>query len=219
MDVLRQGLRLRIAHVMIVVVYCACLFAGLAWAFKWRELRPATFKSVMLALVVLAQPHIARVLILYLGRPGPLRTWFAVQCRTLSDLIVACCLTLAAIWHYWSGVAAVLPYTFLFLLALPAVFFWCKFFRMVVITRPRRCPNCAKFCLIPLVELRQFADSFVVHSAQCASCGFVNVRHSRKGRTEAAHADVPETEVADWLGGLNPPPTPDTSVGRVSLKP
>jgi hypothetical protein len=171
-EILRRGLRFRIGQAMVVVAYCAVVFAALALWFRVGEFRHPVLQAIILSLVAFAQPHVARILILALGRPTPLRGWFAVQCRNLSDVLLGTAFGLAAIWHAVSGIARFRPVTFTILLGL-ALLFWAKGLAMVVITCPRFCSRCRRPTLIPAGELRQFLDGFTAHSAGCIACGLV----------------------------------------------
>jgi hypothetical protein len=183
-EILRRGLRFRIGQAMVVVAYCALVFAGAALLFRSREFQHPVLQAIVLVLVVFAQPHIARILILALGRPSPLRGWFAVQCRTLSDFVLGTAFTVAAIWHLVTGIAQFRPVTFAVLLGV-ALLFWTKGLAMVAVTRPRSCPRCRRHTLIPTVQLRQFVDGFTTRSACCIACGLAQPESTSEAPLEA----------------------------------
>jgi hypothetical protein len=204
MELLRRGVRFRIGHVMLLISYSGLVFALVDSLFRSREFQHRYMRAIVIALAIFVQPHLFRLFLLYLGQPGPLRAWFAVCCRMLSDLVLGGIAATNVLIRANMGITTGWNSQFS---ALIAGFCLSKFFWMLAVSLPRCCPICRRHTFLPLVQLRQFLDGLRAHSRFCVSCGYRLVR-AENGSWQAPV----EPDVVSWLGGLG-------TADRVSVSP
>jgi hypothetical protein len=176
--------RLRIQHLMILVVYVAVTLAWLVPSL--RATGPNS--GMVLFLSALLTPAVLALLSVLILRPGPYRGWLTAFFLALQLLLAACLFevpaVLFAVAYWYQAPIGITPRDWGFLLPIQifAFFPWFYTFRFAKYAIPARCPGCRRLNLVsaPFLNPRR-KDQLYFRCGVCDNESLVNMSQYAQG--------------------------------------